>query len=778
MHPVCALLPCQFVVRAHVPKIAPWMFALGLGLSAGAAQALCSDASTPIYQVQGSGPAAALTGAVAVKGVVVGDFEGPSPALRGFYIQDPVGDGDPSTSDAIFVFNSNANSVSVGQLVRVSGTAAEFQDQTQISNVTSIEVCGTGSVTPVDVNLPFASAADAERFEGMLVRLPQSLTVTEHFQLGRFGQVLLSVNGRLRQPTHVVPPGASALALQAQNDLSRIILDDGQNGQNPDPIVFGRGGLPLSAGNTLRGGDTVAGVVGVMTYTWAGNAASGNAWRVRPLGALGALVPNFSPSNSRPAQAPLPTGSLRVAGFNVLNFFNNVAGCTGGVGAAAMECRGAGSDITGAAAQATQFAVEYPRQLAKTAAALVKLDAAVAGLVEIENDGYGSNSALAALVAELNLRTSAGRYAYVDVDARSGQLNAMGSDAIKVAFVYQPARVALVGRTAVLNSAAFVNGGDGSPRTRPALAQAFEQADGARFIAVINHFKSKGTPCDAPDAGDGQGNCSTVRLQSAQTLRSWLTTDPTATADPDVLILGDLNAYAKEDPVTTFTATGWRDLVASYQGPQAYGYVFNGQWGYLDHALATPSLALGQVAQAQHWHINADEPNVLDYNVNFKSAGQVASLYAADELRNSDHDPVVVDLLLTPPQRINGNASANVLVGTSGDDIVTGGAGRDLLTGGAGRDQFVYTSVLDAGDTITDFQSGLDVIVLRPLVQSLGLSGVVNPIASAHLRCTAWGPDALISVDPDGTAGAAAPRALLLLKNHSCAVLQSQNIVW
>ena len=82
------------------------------------------------------------------------------------------------------------------------------------------------------------------------MRLPQTLYVTEHFQLGRFGQVVMSSGGRSAQPTNVVAPGAAALAMQAANDLNRIIIDDASKAQNPDPIVFGRGGNPLSARRT------------------------------------------------------------------------------------------------------------------------------------------------------------------------------------------------------------------------------------------------------------------------------------------------------------------------------------------------------------------------------------------------------------------------------------------------------------------------------------------------------------------------------------------------
>ncbi len=212
---------------------------------------ICALAYTPIYDIQGSGAAVALTGTQTTQGVVVGDYEGPSPALRGFFIQDPAGDGNPASSDGIFVFEgSNLNTVSLGDIVRVTGSAGENQDQSQIS-VGTIVKCGTGSVNPTDVTFPVASAGFLEQYEGMLVRLPQTMYVTEHFQLGRFGQVVLSYGGKLEQPTNVVAPGAPALDLQAKNILNKIILDDASQMQNPDPILFGRGGLPLSASNTL-----------------------------------------------------------------------------------------------------------------------------------------------------------------------------------------------------------------------------------------------------------------------------------------------------------------------------------------------------------------------------------------------------------------------------------------------------------------------------------------------------------------------------------------------
>ena len=614
---------------------------------------------TSIPAIQGSGATVALPGPQITQGLVVGDYEGASPALRGFFIQDPIGDGDPATSDGIFVFEgSNLNTVSLGDVVRVTGNAGENQGQSQIS-VGSITQCGTGTVTPTDVSLPFPTADYPERYEGMLVRLPQTLYVTEHFQLGRFGQVVLSANARLQQPTNVVLPGAPALALQAANNLNRIILDDASQAQNPDPILFARGTGPLTASNTLRGGDTATGIVGVLNYTWAGNAASGNAYRVRPINALNGYI-NFEPTNPRPETVPDVGGTLKIVGMNQLNYFNtfdglpdNVDNCTLGVGGAPTDCRGADT------------LAEFERQWPKTVAAILAMNPDVLGANEVENDGYGPDSSLQHLVDQLNAATAPGTYAFIDADAKTGQVNALGTDAIRVAMIYKPATVTPVGQTAVLNTVAFVNGGDSAPRSRPSLAQAFQQNSiGEVFIVDVNHLKSKGSACDAPDAVDGQGNCNIVRTNAANELANWLASDPTGTGDQDILLMGDYNSYAMEDPITTLKNAGYINMIETFLGPDAYSYVFDGQWGYLDHALASASIA-AHITGVGDFHINADEPSVLDYNTDFKTANLQNILYAPDKFRVSDHDPVIVGLRLNDPPTVSAGGPYSVGEGSS-----------------------------------------------------------------------------------------------------------------
>ena len=325
----------------------------------------CAAPATPIGAVQGSGAATPLAGsAVTVRGVVVGDYEGAAPALRGFYLQDA-----PATATRP---RRTASSSSTARRQRgprrrrarhrhgrgVPGPDADpahAHDREVLRPATPS--APSTSRCPVAVGDLRSSAARA-----CSCGCRRTLSVTEHFQLGRFGQVVVSSGGRLPQPTHLAPPGAPALAIAAANELNRIIVDDASNGQNPDPIVFGRGGNPLSASNTLRGGDTVTGAVGVLTYTWAGNAASGNAFRVRPLGALGgtADVHRGQPAARRARRTPARarSGSRRPT-CSTTSTRSAPRRARSASAAASAECRGASNPT------------EFMRQSDKTVAELL-----------------------------------------------------------------------------------------------------------------------------------------------------------------------------------------------------------------------------------------------------------------------------------------------------------------------------------------------------------------------------------------------------------------------
>ena len=589
----------------------------------------CGQAATLISAIQGSGGVSPLLGSVQhVEAVVSADFQG-SGNLNGFFVQQGNdSDANPATSEGLFVTASTP--VNVGDRVHIVGTVAEPFGMTRLDSVTSVEVCSSGNTLPaaVEVNLPFDSAGnDPERWEGMLVHLPQTLTVTENYNLARYGEFLLSSGGRLLTPTQVAAPGQAATEVAAQNALNQLLVDDGSNTQNPDPVIYPQP-TGLSAANSLRSGDSVVGATGVLAYDF-------GVYRLQPTQPLA-----FIASNERPASpAASVLGSLKVASFNVLNYFNG-----NGMGGGFPTARGANT------------LAEFNRQRAKIAAALHQLDADVVGLMEIENDGYGSTSAIADLVNGLNQLAGAGTYAFVNPG-----LSKIGSDEIAVGLIYKPGKVSLTGAVAILDSS--VNPQFLDTKNRPALAQTFlDKAANKLLTVAVNHLKSKGSDCldvNDPDTGDGQGNCNQTRTSAATALASWLAADPTRSGSGSTLIIGDLNSYAQEDPISALKNAGYQNLLETFVGNEAaYSYVFEGAAGYLDHALANAALA-PQVKSAGEWHINAEEPRALDYNTEFKSANQVTSFYAADAYRSSDHDPLLVKVFVPGDLDNDGDVDGN-----------------------------------------------------------------------------------------------------------------------
>jgi hypothetical protein len=563
---------------------------------AGRAQAAdsCPDgvSLTAIPSIQGSGATSPLSGrTVTTEGIVIGDFQ--PPELRsGFFLQAAQGDGNPSTSDGLFVYVPRSNPLSsidvrTGDRVRVSGTVREFRTGsgtlTELDFLTSLHVCSSGAgLQPTPVALPVGSVTELEAYEGMLVTFPQQLTVTETFGLGRYGELVLSSGGRLFNPTN------GQGGTPEENARRRILLDDASSRQNPSPIPFLSSAGPEG---TRRVGDTVRGLTGVFTYDV-------SEYRVYPT-----LAPAFVNANPR-TTAPEPiAGRLKVASFNVLNYFTT------------LGSRGANT------------ATEFARQKAKIVAALKAMDADIVGLIEVENNG---TTALQNLVDALNAAYGAPEYAVVP-----DPLTGPGTDAIKVALIYKPGSVSRVGESLSFPDPIF---------ERYPVAQTFRPVDsdgqeGADFTVVINHFKSKGSCPTSGDVDQGQGCWNLRRTEQARKLLQFIGELQGRSNDPDVLVLGDLNAYGEEDPVRTLVAGGLEHLSLRIPAARRYSYVFAGQSGELDHALATQSLS-EQVRGITIWHINSDEPPVFDYNTEFKTDDR----YAPTPFRASDHDPLIVGI--------------------------------------------------------------------------------------------------------------------------------------
>ena len=620
-----------------------------------------------IHEVQGDGAASPYDDVlVSVTGVVTASFTG---TLNGFFLQeeDADHDADAATSEGIFIFTSDAPALMEGYTVTVTGMVSEFFDETQISadsvTIDSTDtVAGLGSISAALVDLPAVPTADIdgfyEAFEGMLVQFPDTLTVTQLFNYERYGEIHLSEGGRVTQYTQTNAPDVDGNAAYQEEQLARrIILDDGSSDQNPDTI-------PFFDQDSFSAGDTIDNLTGVLDYSF-------GTFRVQQTEANPVVFDDTNPREAAPQDVG---GSLKVASFNVLNYFTTLdtpanAGAVNG-----NDPRGANSTA------------ELDRQASKIVAALDEMDADVVGLIEIEND---DDTAMNDLVARLNA-VSDRTYAAVATGV-------IGGDAIKVGFIYDTDTVKIADGTtvAVLDTEAFMGPVSTvldpndvlafDPKNRPAVAVTFEEiATGETFTAVNNHFKSKGSDVDGEDTNlltgsdlgtidgvqpvigvdDGQGNGSASRESAADQLVDWLATNPTGSADADVLILGDLNAYAAETAIaqitegaddTDGTADDFTDLAGAFIGDDSYSIRFSGQWGTLDYALANDPL-LAQVTGVTEWQINSDEPAFRDYNDAVQDDVERSFEAKPTELdnqvddtspyRSSDHDPVIVGLNL------------------------------------------------------------------------------------------------------------------------------------
>ncbi len=593
----CQDIPMKFSTAALV------LLPLSCSLLSLPLAAQCSKEFTTIAEIQGAEAQSPLLGnTLTTQGVVIGTLykNSKQPMLL---LQSVLPDNKTQTAEAILIADKElAGIYQQGQLLELTGTVRELQQMTALTNISHSVVCAENQpVRQSTVTLPVKQLSDWESLEGHYVVLPQQLVVNDSYGLARFGELLLA-DKRLFIATEINQPGRAAAAFEQQQLLHEIVIDDQNSKQNVEPVPFP--GEGLTADNTVRVGDTVQAVEGYLVQNKAGYRLLVN------------KKPVFTAANARQtAPKAKSTGTIRVASFNVLNFFT-----------------GAGNNPQFPTKRGASNQAELERQQAKMLATLTALDADVIGLLEVENNGEAKDSAIATIVSSLNQQLGSEQYAFVSSKVKPG------GDDIKVAMIYRTEVVQPIGTAALKLDAPFDRG------SRPPLAQSFrDQASGTEFTVSINHFKSKGScpkqQMPDSDQGDGQACWNPTRVKAAKALLSWLDTNPTGINSPNRLIIGDLNAYRMEEPVKTLEQAGFVHLAGK---GQHWSFVYRGRSGTLDHALASPTLAK-QLQQFQHWNINADEPAVLDYNTEFKSKNQQQSLYAPTPFRSSDHDPLLMD---------------------------------------------------------------------------------------------------------------------------------------
>ncbi len=673
-----------------------------------------------IEEIQGTGDASPFVGddTLTTKGIVTAVY--PTGGFNGYYIQTPgtgggIDLGTHTASDGLFVYSAGTgtvNTVAVGDYIEVAGSISEYYGLTQIvpTDASSVTVL-TETVTPVlpaTVNWP-TSETTREALEGMLLAPQGDYTVSDTYTTNQYAEILLAAGtSPLLQPTEVAAPGvaAYAAAIAANKNIS-VTLDDGattnflSSANKGTPVPY------LSNDNPVRVGEAVTFTSPILFDFRNG------AWKFQPTQQLtvanAASVQPVTFENTREATPQDVGGELKLATFNVLNYFttlgSDVAGCT------AYTDR-AGNGITTRSCSVSNGprgawdAANLQRQQDKIVAAITALGADVVALEEIEastataGGGTDRDAALNSLVAALNANAGSTVWSAVPSPA----VLPATEDVIRTAFIYKNATAETVGDSTILiGSPAFDN-------ARDPLAQAFKAKgapDADRFLAIANHFKSKGSAGPLPgdtDQNDGQGNSNASRVAQATALLDFANAMSTSAGTDKVFLMGDFNAYTMEDPIKVLTDAGYVD-----QGSKTgkYTYSFGGAVGSLDHVLASPA-ANQAVNMVDIWNINSPESVALEYS---RYNNNVTDFYRPDMYRASDHDPLILGLNLTPVTtvdlnllnindfhgRIDSNTvkfagtieqlraeygDANTLLGSAGDNI-----GASLFASSSQRDK-------------------------------------------------------------------------------------------
>jgi predicted extracellular nuclease len=556
---------------------------------------------------------------VKTSGIVTAKFFGTS-KIGGYFIQDPVGDGNPLTSDGIFV-STGTDNVTVGDNVEITGTVTETGGRTQLGTVTNTSLISSNNPLPLVTVHYDASSWNWEQYEGMLIQFDQTLFVTGNKYLQLYGELTLNPVRNYTPTNQFVHGTPEYNALVAQNQKAQIILDDAITTTNYTPIQF------ADANGTRRMGERIDNLQAIVDC-------------ISPYNFIYPIkTPVFygNPRPAEPSKADLGNCNLKVCAYNLEVYLADSYGTGFGP------------------ANATMAALQHT----KIVAAMLAIDADIYGLIEIQE----GQAALTKLITAMNEQTIAGRYGFVnDGGSPYGSYT-------KVGYLYRTDKVTpysgLKSNTSPTYSTSY--------RLKE---QAFTlKSNGERFTFSLNHFKAKtGCPTSGTDAdqGDGQGCYNATRIVEATSTVNFITANKTYYNDKKVLVMGDLNAYGKEDPVQVFVNAGYTDLHRAYHADSAYSYIFNNEAGYLDNALAS-DLLRSNVTGVTVFHINSDEPAMFDYSGNN---------YQANMYRSSDHDPVIVGLslgIVNDVKNINSEDKIKISPTVVNDYFVVSNAEGDVI---------------------------------------------------------------------------------------------------
>ena len=530
-----------------------------------------------IMEIQGVGHVSPFAGQdVSTSGIVT------AVTRNGFYVQDASGDGDDSTSDAVFVFTGSTPTVSVGDEIEITGTVSEFtpggssSGNLSITQITSpdISLLSSGNNLPSAVIIgsagrtPPTESIDSDNFavfnpdtdgidfyeslEGMRVTLSGAQAVGP---TNRFGEIFAVADG-----------GADATGMNARGGIT---VSDGDF--NPERLQIDDT-LLADRSPEVNTGDKLGDVTGIVNYSF------GN------FELLATEAPVVMPGGltAETTVIPVERDRLNVATFNVENL-----------------------DPTDSDAKFAALAQQIVEGLRSPD---------IIGLQEIQdNNGPGGGGVTDASLTYQKLIdaiVAAGgpTYAFADIPPADGTSGGEPGGNIRPGFLYNPDRVTLVP-----GSLMMLPGSESDPafaNSRKPLVATF-LFHGQEVVIVNNHFTSKGgsDPLFGKNQPPNNGGEDRRNAQAAFVhafLESLLALNPTA----NVIALGDLNEFQFLEPLRLLAGEGvdriLTDLAPFLLSPEElYSFIFQGNSQLIDHILVSDAL-LGADALVDIVHMNAE----------------------------------------------------------------------------------------------------------------------------------------------------------------------------
>lgn len=281
-----------------------------------------------------------------------------------------------------------------------------------------------------------------------------------------------------------------------------------------------------------------------------------------------------SDNDRQSAPARADGTDLRVGSFNVLNYFTSHSSVGGALNVLCKDQ--ADADSAKGCNRGAKNLEDFQKQRAKIVNAITEMDADLLGLMEMENNGFDSHSAISDLVQALNAQQKEAGKQYAFVTLPKALLQGehyFGGDAIMVAMLYRPAKLTPQGDANVITLPVQkyldAKGVEKQASQRDSLVQTFT-VEGSKdpLTLVVNHLKSKGSGClenlDGKEPADLQGKCTEFRVSAAKVLGEAVSKLP-----GQVLLVGDFNSYAREDAIRVLTdyvpTDGQRKIVSASQ---------------------------------------------------------------------------------------------------------------------------------------------------------------------------------------------------------------------